>query len=115
MIKNFDNMQELGKNNLDATLKSLSALSRNVQVITAEMANYSKQSIEDSTKAMDKLLSSNIIEKAVEIQTDFAMAACESFLAGAAKMSGLYATLAMETYRPFEGNLSKVVSINKAA
>jgi len=107
MVKNFDDMQKLGKENLDATVKSFGALSKSSQVIAAEMVDFQRRAIEDSSKAMDKLFGSNILEKAIEIQTEFAKSACEAFIAEATKIGGLYANLAKEAYKPYESYFNK--------
>ena len=49
MAKGIDEFQQLGKDNMDATLKSFGALSKSVQAIAVEMADYSKKSLEEST------------------------------------------------------------------
>ncbi len=107
MVKNFDDMQKLGKDNLDATLKSFGALSKSAQAITVEMADYSKKSFEDGSKALERLFGAKTLEQAIEIQTDFAKTAYEGFITGATKIGELYADLAKETNKPFESYLSK--------
>ena len=106
MIKNFDDVQKLSKDNMDATMKSLGALSKTTQAIAAEVADYSKKSFEDGTKVMEKHLGARSLDKAIEIQTDYAKTAYEGFVAQAAKISELYADLAKETYKPFESYLA---------
>jgi hypothetical protein len=107
MVKNFEDMQKLGKDNVDATLKSFGALSKASQAIATEVADYSKRSFEDGTKVMEKLFASKSLEKAIEIQADYAKTAYEGFVAQATKIGELYADLAKETYKPFESYLGK--------
>lgn len=107
MIK-IDEMQKFGKDNMDASMKSFGAMSKAGQAIAAEVADYSKKSFEDSTKVMEKLLGAKSIDKAMEIQTDFAKTSYEGFVAQATKIGELYADLAKETYKPFEAYVSKV-------
>ena len=40
-MKSFEDMQKFGKENADATMKSFGALSKSVQAIAVEMADYS--------------------------------------------------------------------------
>ena len=72
------------------------------QAIAAEVADYSKKSFEDGTEAVEKLFGVKSLEKAIEIQTDYAKTAYEGFVAQATKIGELYADLAKETYKPFE-------------
>ena len=107
MIKNFDDVQKMSKDGMDVTMKSFGVLSKASQTIAAEVADYSKKSFEDGSKVMEKLLGAKSLDKAIEIQTDYAKSAYEGFVAQATKLSGLYADLAKETYKPFEGYAMK--------
>ncbi len=108
MLKNFDELQKLGKDNMDATLKSLGAVSKGVQAIAVEVADYSKKSFEEGSAAAEKLLGAKTFDKAIEIQTDYAKSAYEGFVAGATRIGELYADLTKESYKPFESYLGKV-------
>ena len=107
MVKNFEDVQKLGKDNMDATMTSLGALSKGFQTIAVELADYSKKVFEEGTAATEKLLGAKSIDKAMEIQTDYAKTAYEGFVAQATRMGELYADLAKETYKPFEAYVAK--------
>jgi hypothetical protein len=107
MFKNFDDVQKMSKDNMDATMKSFGALSKASQTIAAELADYSKKSFEDGTKVMERLLGAKSLDKAIEIQTEYAKTAYEGFVAQATKISELYADFAKETYKPFESYMPK--------
>jgi hypothetical protein len=107
MIRNFEDIQKLGKDSVDATMKSIGTLSKASQTMTVEMADYSKKSFEDGTKFMEKLLGAKSLDKAIEIQTDFAKSAYEGFLAQATRLGELYADVAKETYKPLETYMVK--------
>jgi hypothetical protein len=109
----LDDVQKLGKDNMDATLKSFGAVSKSVQAIAVEMADYSKKSFEHSTAAIEKLFTAKTIEKAIEVQSDFVRSSYEGFVAEATKLSELYADLAKESYKPFESYLTKASSPGK--
>jgi phasin family protein len=106
-MKNLEDMQKFGKDNMDATLKSFGAVSKSVQAIAVEVADYSKKSFEESTAAVEKLFGAKSIEKAMELQSDYVKSAYEGFVAEATKLGELYADLAKESYKPFESYLAK--------
>jgi hypothetical protein len=110
MIKNFDDMQKMSKDSMDATMKSFGALSKASQAIATEFADYSKRSFEDGSKFLEKLLGAKSLDKAIEIQTDYAKTAYDGFVAEATKIGELYADLAKETYKPFETAVVKATS-----
>jgi len=107
MIKNFDEVQKLGKDNFDVALKSFGAASKHFQAIATEMADYSKKSFEESTAVVEKLMGAKTVEKAIEVQTDYVKTAYEGFVSEATKLGDLYSDLAKETYKPFETVLSR--------
>jgi hypothetical protein len=111
MLKNFDDIQKYGKDNMDATMKAWGLVSKNVQAIAAETADYSKKSFEEGSAALEKLLGAKSLDKAIEIQTSYAKSAYEGFVAQATKMGELYAGLAKETYKPFESFASKTAVV----
>ena len=107
MVKNFEDLQQVGKENVDVALKSMGALSKSAQAIAVEVADYSKKSFEDGTAALEKLFGVKSLDKAIEVQTEYAKTAYEGFVAEATKLSELYTDLAKETYKPFETAMAK--------
>ncbi|MGE0035599.1 MAG: phasin family protein [Xanthobacteraceae bacterium] len=107
MVKNMDELQQFGKDNMDATMKSLGTFSKSWQAIAAEMAEYSKKVFEQGTAATEKLLGAKSFEKAVEVQTEYTKSAYEGFVAEATKLGELYSDLAREMYRPYESQFGK--------
>lgn len=108
MLSNFDDVQKLGKDNVEATMRSFGAASKGFQAIAAEVTNYSKKSFEDGTAAVERLMGAKTLEKAIEVQSDYVKSAYEGFVAQATKLGELYADIAKETYKPFEGYIGKV-------
>ena len=47
------------------------------------------------------------LDKAIEVQTEYAKSAYEGFVSKASKIGELYADFAKETYKPFEAMLAK--------
>ena len=106
-MKSFEDMQKFGKDNAEATMKSLGAYSKSVQAIAAEMTDYSKKAFEDGAAAAEKLLGAKSIEKAVEVQSDYLKTAYEGFVSQSTKLGELYTALAQEAYRPMESFVTK--------
>lgn len=110
MIKNVEELQKYSKDSMDLAMKSFGSVSKSLQAIAVEMADYSKKSFEDSTAAVEKLMGAKTIEKALEVQSDYAKSAYEGFVAEATKIGEMYSDLAKETYKPFEGLMAKASS-----
>jgi hypothetical protein len=111
MVKNLEEVQQFGKDNVDAALKSVGAWSKSMQAIAIELADYSKRTFEQGTAATEKLISAKSLDKAFEVQSDYAKSAYEGFVAQATKLGELYADLAKEAYKPFENQFGKFASV----
>jgi phasin family protein len=112
-MKNFDDVQKLGKDNVDLSMKSFGVVSKGIQAIAAEVAGYSKKSFEDGTAAFEKLLGAKTPEKAIEVQSDYVKSACECFVAEATKLGELYVDLAKDACKPYEGLMGKMTTASK--
>ena len=108
MLKNFEDFQKLGKDNVDVAMKQFGTVSKGWQAIATEFADYSKKSFEDGSAALEKLFGAKTLDKAIEVQSEYVKAAYEGFVAEASKLGELYTDLAKESYKPFEGLLAKV-------
>jgi phasin family protein len=103
MIQQIDQIQKLGKDNVDAALKSFGVVSKGAQAIAVEAADYAKKSFEQSTAVVEKLVGAKTLDKAIEIHTDFLKSAYEGFVAQSTKVGELYASLAKDAFKPYEG------------
>jgi len=108
MLKNFEDIQKLGKDNMDNAMKQFGTVSKGWQAIATECADYSKKSFEEGSAALEKLFGAKSLETAIEIQSTYVKSAYEGFVAEATKLGELYQDLAKESYKPFEGMMAKV-------
>ena len=108
MFNQFEDIQKMSKDNIDLAVKSFGATSKSVQAIATETADYSKKAFEHSSSVMEKLVGIKTLDKAFEIQSDFAKSAYEGFVAYASKVGELYTDLAKDTVKPYEAVMAKV-------
>jgi hypothetical protein len=107
MTQSFEDVSKAGKEFMDTGLTSFATLSKHLQTITAEATEYSKKAFESGSATAEKLVSANSLDKALEIQTDYAKQAYQSFVSQATRMGELYAELAKDAYKPFESVVAK--------
>jgi phasin family protein len=108
MIKNIEDFQKLGKDNVDVAMKQFGTVSKGWQALATEFADYSKKSFEDGSAALEKLFGAKSLEKAIEVQSEYVKTAYEGFVAQSTKVGELYTDLAKEAYKPLEGMMAKV-------
>jgi hypothetical protein len=111
MVKRLEDMQKLGRENVETTLKSFDAYARNITSIAQEVADYSKKSLDEGTRTMEKLFGAKSFDNAIEIQNAYLKSAYEGFVSEATKLGSLYADLARETYKPFENQFAKATGV----
>ena len=106
MVK-VEDIQQYGKEQLDTVVASATTLQHGMQAIASAYGDFTKKSFEDTKSMVEKLSGVKSLDKAREVQTEFAKSACETFVAESQKIAGLYTDLAKQTFKPFEGMIAK--------
>ena len=109
MLQPFANMQKLGQENLEATIKAVGAFSSNAQAIANESAEFARKSFEQNSATFEKLTGAQSLETVIEVQTAYVKGAYDALVGQSTKMGALYTALATDTFKPFEGLLSKTM------
>lgn len=107
MLKDFEEFQKTSKFNFDAAVRSFGEMNKGFQAIAAEMTDYSKKAFEDSTRVFEQLAGAKSVEQAVEIQSQYAKKAYDSYMAEMSKIGEMYAGLAKDAYKPVEAAMTK--------
>ena len=105
--------QQDGKEQINAADPSLTSFPRSFHAIATAYSDYTKKSFEDTRSFVEKLSGVKSVDKAIEIQTEFAKSAFETFMAESHKIGALYRDLAAESCKPFGGFLAKMPSTNR--
>lgn len=107
MLKGFEEFQKVGKDGFDAAVRSFGEMNKGFQAIAAEVTDYSKKAFEDSTHAFEQLIGAKSIEQAVEIQSQYAKKAYDTYMAEMSKLGEMYVGLAKDAYKPVEAAFAK--------
>ena|SRR2546430_17635576 len=102
-----DDIQKASNASLDATNQSFEPVTKATQAIVTEITDYSKRSFENGTKTMESLLGVKSLDKATEVQSEYAKTAYEGYVSHATKLGELYTNLAQEAFKPYEGLLRR--------
>jgi phasin family protein len=106
MVK-VEDIQRYGKEQLDTVVASAATLQTGFQAIASAYGDYTKKSFEDTKSFVEKLTGVKSLDKVIEVQTEFAKSAYETFVADSQKIAGLYTDLAKQTFKPLEGIAAK--------
>ena len=110
MLKGFEEFQKVGKNGFDAAVRSFGEMNKGFQAIAAEVTDYSKKAFEDSTRAFEQLIGAKSIEQAIEIQSQYAKKAYDTYMSEVSKLGEMYVGLAKDAYKPVEAAFAKKVA-----
>ncbi len=78
-----------------------------IQTIANAYSDYTRKSLEETTSFVEKLTGVRSLDKAIEIQAEFAKQAYETFVAESQRICELYSELAKQIFKPFAGLLAK--------
>jgi phasin family protein len=108
MVK-VEDIQQYGKEHFETVVASATTLQNGFQAIASAYGDYTKKSFEDTKSLVEKLSSVKSLDKALEVQTEYAKSAYETLVAESQKIAGLYTDLAKQTLKPYEGLIAKFV------
>ena len=110
MVK-LEDLQQYGKEHFDAAVASAGTFSKGLQDIAAAVSDYSRKSFENGSAFVEKLASVKSLDKAIEVQTDYAKTTYETLVAESTKIGEIYADLAKEAYKPFENYIARMPKV----
>lgn len=113
MIQQFEAIQKASKEQIDSTLKAFGSTSKGVQAIAVESTDYAKKSYEQGAAALEKLVAVKTLDKAIEVQTEFAKTTFEGAVAQATKIGEMYTSLVKDMFKPLEAAVAKVAPAAK--
>jgi hypothetical protein len=105
--------QQNGKEQNDTGMASSDTFPGGFQAIATAYGDYTKKSFEDTKLFVEKLSGVKSLDKAIEVQTEFAKTAYETFVTESQKIAALYGDLAKQSYKPFGGFVAKMTSTNR--
>jgi len=78
-----------------------------MQTIANAYGDFTMKSLEETRSFVEKLTGVRSLDKAMEVQTEFAKQACQTFVAESEKIRGLHRELAKQIFKPLEGIIAK--------
>ncbi|QHO75979.1 phasin family protein [Bradyrhizobium sp. CCBAU 051011] len=98
---------------IDSVNESMKSVPAGLHAIATAYTDYSATSFEDIRLFVEKLSGVKSVDKAIELQSEFAKSSFETFMAESQKIGALYRDLAMQSYKPFSGLLAKMTPTNR--
>lgn len=98
----FDQITKANKEFMDGSLAAVASMTKTSQAVAAEVTEYTKTATEAGQKSFEKLSATKTLDKAFEVQAEYAKSSYEAFVAQSQKLGELYMNGMKEAYKPFE-------------
>jgi phasin family protein len=108
----FEDFQKFSKQQVEVATAFASTLTKGLQEIAAETAEYSKQAVASNAEVIERLFGAKTIEAAFQIQAEYAKASYEGFVARQTKINEIFAKVAAEAMKPAQQAFSAVAPKN---
>jgi len=107
---NFEEFQKFSKQQVEAMTAFATTMTKGMQEIAAETADYSKSAMAAGGEAVEKLFGAKSVETAIQIQSDYAKSAYEGFVAKTTKINEILAKVAGEAMKPAQHAFAAVTA-----
>ncbi len=104
-----------GKKNLEALVEATTAAQRGAEVLGQQVMAYSKKSWEDGVTAAQSIAQARSVQEAIELQTNFAKSAMETYIAEMTRMTETFTTSMKDSLQPLNARVSAQVETFQAA
>ena len=99
-LDTLNQLNDVSKRNLEAVVTSLTAATRGAETLGAQAMSYGKSSMEQTAEAARALSAARSVQEAVELQTNFARTALETYLTEMNRMSETVAASVKDSLQP---------------
>ena len=99
-LSTLNQLNDVSKRNLEAVVSSLTAATRGAEALGAQAMSYGKSSMEQTAEAARALTAARSVQEAVELQTNFARTALETYLTEMNRMSETVAASVKDSLQP---------------
>jgi phasin family protein len=90
-----------------ATSAAADTVPVSLQTIANAYGDYTRKSLEETRSFVEKLTGVRSLDKVMEVQTEFAKQAYQTFVAESQKIRELHSELARQTLKPLQGSAAK--------
>lgn len=97
----------IGDNAASDTIAPTDPAPVSFQTLANAYGDYTRKSLEETQSFVEKLRDVRSLDKAMEVQTDFARQAYETFVAESERIRTLHRELARQTFKPLEELVAK--------
>ncbi|MFN3229708.1 MAG: phasin family protein [Asticcacaulis sp.] len=108
-LAGLNEMNALSKGNVEALVESVTAATKGAEALGAQAVSYSKKAWEDQVNAAKALSTAKSLQEVVELQTQFAKSALETYVAEMNRVSETLQGTMKDTFKPLNARMTATV------
>ena len=114
MTKGMEDAASFSKDNMEAVVASSKRAAKAAEEMNAEIAAYAKKSYEDSMAAAKEFTGCKSMTDLFEMQTAFAKASFDAYVAEATKLNEMATSAAKDCFEPITGRFEAATEMFKS-
>ncbi len=100
MMANSDQIQKLGREQLETVSSAAASYAKGLQNLAAETIDFSKKAIEANSAYVERMLNAKSLDEAIQIQSEYMKSVYESLVAQTTGMTELCSSLTKDSFKP---------------
>jgi phasin family protein len=109
LFKSYEELSQLGKENIDAFVKSGTIVAKGFEDMGKIWMAFTQRSLESSVETAKAAIACKTIREVVDLQSDFARQSFDSMVAEGTKIGEISVKVANEAIQPLQGRVNVVV------
>lgn len=110
VMGNLEDIQAIGKDNVEAFVQSSKILTKGMEDLTKAFFDLAQNSMEQSVSASQAMMKAKSLKEVTELQNDLAKKSFDQFVAEGTKLSELSIKVANDAAEPLTSRVNEVVS-----
>lgn len=108
-LSGLNDLNAHSKRNLEAVVESVTAATRGAEALGAQALSWSKSSWDQNVQAAQALTSAKSVQEAVELQTQWAKSAMETYMAELNRWNDTVSASVKDTFKPLNERMTATV------
>ena len=109
IFKRYDEVASLGKDNVDAYVRSTSVFAKGFETMSVEFMSILQATVEANMATTKALFGAKTLREFVDLQTEFSRSRFDSAVAESAKLTEMSMALANDTIEPIQFSMNATV------
>lgn len=109
LFKRYDEFAGLGKDNVDAYVRSTTALTKGIESLNKQLMSIAQSAVEANVATTKALFGATTLRELVDLQTEFSRSRFDSAVAESAKLTEMTMALANDAIEPIQISMNATV------